>query len=472
MERAPVLFRLLNETEEEAPLTTSEIVAWVFENIQLGDARRSRALGEMAWALIEAGVVSLAEIGRHLKGKADPASQIRRVFRFCSNEHVDPHVVQQALVRLLVGRALRGVPPEERIAMVAIDWHTYDNGAVSGLRVSLITGSRALPLLWHEVRTKDLGGQQTLIEHQMIRTLQECRPDGVEWLMLLDSGFHSSELLDLLDETGYFIVRSGVAPMVHCPGGCWCSVGDLPVKLGEIVEFGHVYWSSKHPRKVRLVAGRIAMGRKEKKGRRSSHRNYTYTQPGFCALVTNLPYEENTANDVLRLYGRRFEIEHSFRDIKNATLGMDMEHVHLREMGSYRRLMCIVAVAEAVRWLMGAEAESVGLHKKQSPSRPKDGSRVLSCVNVGQRCRKQIKRSISAMIRDHLSKAIVTARSIVTKSWRQLTQSLELPGLARRPEDLAPLKGSCKRRRRDRIQPCIATPLQPQPVTVKRRVAA
>src|SRR5581483_2060127 len=159
------------------------IVAWVLQHFHLGDARRARALAEMVWGLMKAGVVSFAAIGRAMTGAATAASRITRVFRFCHNEAVDPAAVQGALVNLLVGRALRPVGRIAQLAVLSIDWHSYDNGAVSGLRVNLVTGSRALPLLWYEVHTRDLKGQQVEMQRRALRDLIAYRPPGITWVL-------------------------------------------------------------------------------------------------------------------------------------------------------------------------------------------------------------------------------------------------------------------------------------------------
>ena len=129
----------------------------------------------MVLGLMRAARVTFAAIGRCMEGTAKEASNIKRVYEFCHNVKVDPLVVQAALVHLLVGRALRTIRSIPNVVTVAVDGHDYNNGEISGLRVSLMTGSRAIPLLWFEA----------------IQRLIELRPPGVTWLILLDSGFRS-----------------------------------------------------------------------------------------------------------------------------------------------------------------------------------------------------------------------------------------------------------------------------------------
>jgi hypothetical protein len=434
-----------------------EFVAWSVDKIQLGDRRRSVALGEMSWGLAKANVVTFAAIGRAIKSAAAKASScIRRVWEFCHNENIDPLVVQAALVSALVVPAATVVVGSiANVVVVALDWHLYDNGAVSGLRLSLMTGTRALPLLWREFWTKDLKGRKSAIECQIIRDLILCRPAGVTWLILLDAGFHSPELLRLLDQAGLFVVRSGSAVTVHSGTRCWTHVRDLPVKTGQVVEFGWLYWSKQNPLKVRVVGARIYDIKPPKPGqRRSTTHRYKYSKPGLCVVLTNLPMDLFPALSVVRLYSRRFEIEHSFRDIKNATYGMNMEHTHLMDPATYSRLMCIVAVTEAALWLVGSEAEEQGLHLDLTPSRPKSGRRVLSLRNVGRLCLEDINASIDRLIEKHLAPTICRILTAVGRSWKNAKESLTLVGLALSPGQLPQLAGGCNRRGKGRDRRC------------------
>lgn len=440
-------------------MDSAYVVDWVLHNIKLCDLRLSRALGEMTWALVVAGKVSLTEIGRAIEGKATAASGHKRAHRFCNNERVDPAVVQEALVRLLVGEAIRRsqrIGPT--VVTVAMDWTNYDNGAVCGLRISLVTGSRAIPLLWNEVPKSELKGRQTSMECDAIAKLDRFRPPHVTWLFLLDCGFHAPPVLDALNRAGYFIVRSQVHPLVHFAESCWQSVASLPVGSQSLVEFGWVTWSLASPRVVRLVAAR--MPPVKQRNRRAAKPKSKHVQPGYCPLITNLPEDEAVAEDVLRIYGRRFEIEHSFRDIVSSTRGLDLEHVHLKTVETYGRLLCIVAVAEAILWLCGAEAEHLGLKYAYTSSRPKSGRRVLSLVRLGRWAMRELRRPIHQLIRHHLRAALSIVLGVRSDTWRPPERRYRLNKLAKAPQELPRPVRRCRRKHKSDapFAPCAKAP--------------
>lgn len=57
-------------------------------------------------------------------------------------------------------------------------------------------------------------------------------------------------------------------------------------------------------------------------------------EPWFLATDLDLP-----ASQIVGLYGRRMQIEESFRDVKSVRWGFKLRHVRLTECGRYERLL-------------------------------------------------------------------------------------------------------------------------------------
>lgn len=431
-----------------------QIIAWICARFHLGDARRVTALAEMVWGLINAKAVTFADIGRNMAGPGKPASKITRVFNWCRNELVDPAAVQAVLARTVFemgGTVIAG----ERVVTLAMDWHSYNNGAQSSLRICLVTGSRAIPLLWHEIATSDLGGARTEIELGLVRRLIELRPAGLKLLVLLDAGFRDHRLFELLHEAGYFAVRCNSRSVVHTEECCWGPVGDLPVKVNQVVEFGWGYWHTKHLSKARFAGGRITDKkpvRSGSRGRPAAH--YKRVRPGLCIVATNLPAEAVCAVELIRGYTRRFEVEHSFRDSKNATLGLDMDHTDLSDAARYARLMCIVALAELICWLVGSEVEARSMHLDLTPSRPRDGRRTLSLVRVGRWGASRIDVNLDRLLHRHLKPAMVEAFRVIGRTWRDPMRRLIASHRARTAVSVPPMPADCRKKANERCAPC------------------
>lgn len=426
------------------------IVAWTEENFKLGDRRRSRALGEMAWGLIKGGVAGMTAIGRCMVGPATEASKTARVWNFCHNKLFDPKLFQEALFRLLVflpgaGKVVGAV----KLVLLSIDWHHFNNGEQSSLRVSLMVGSRAIPLLWRDVKTSELKGRQRAIEDEVIDALIRLQPFGFVWVLLLDAGFRCSKRIRRMKDSFYYIQRTNCRDLVHSEVFCWTEPRNLGVQSGQVVDFGWVEWCRSDPVRVRLVATYVKVPEAAKRKRRRIRRKASKRRDEGWYLLTNLQAELFDALQVVIYYSRRFECEHNFRDIKNATYGMDMEHVHLKAAETYERLMCIVALASTFLWLFGSEAEMQGWAAQLSPSRPKNLRRVLSLVNVGKLRASWVRRSIPSLIRRHLVPATEKVHSHTGPTWIHPTQpNLRLQGATWDETDVRDAPQVCKRSRR------------------------
>ncbi len=71
-----------------------------------------------------------------------------------------------------------------------------------------------------------------------------------------------------------------------------------------------------------------------------------------------------SASQVVKLYGKRFSIEETFRDTKDLRFGLGVSATHIKDPQRRDRLLLLVAFATALLTLLGAAAESIGLDRK------------------------------------------------------------------------------------------------------------
>jgi hypothetical protein len=76
-------------------------------------------------------------------------------------------------------------------------------------------------------------------------------------------------------------------------------------------------------------------------------------------LATNLT--EQSAAAIVKLYGRRFTIEETFRDQKDLRFGMGLRETRIRKEARRDRLLMLLALAQALLTLLGAASERSGL---------------------------------------------------------------------------------------------------------------
>jgi hypothetical protein len=87
------------------------------------------------------------------------------------------------------------------------------------------------------------------------------------------------------------------------------------------------------------------------------------------------------AADVVKLYGRRFSIEETFRDTKDIHFGMGLRATHIKSAERRDRLLLLAALAHALLTLLGAAGERCGLDRKLRTNTSK--KRQMSLYNQG-----------------------------------------------------------------------------------------
>jgi len=73
-------------------------------------------------------------------------------------------------------------------------------------------------------------------------------------------------------------------------------------------------------------------------------------------LATTL--SDAKAADIVKLYGRRFTIEETFRDQKNLRFGLGLSATHIGSTDRRDRLLLLAAIAQALLTLLGAAGEA------------------------------------------------------------------------------------------------------------------
>ena len=87
------------------------------------------------------------------------------------------------------------------------------------------------------------------------------------------------------------------------------------------------------------------------------------------------------AAGVVRLYGKRFTIEETFRDIKDNHFGMGLSATHIGTPDRRDRILLLSAVAQALLTLLGAAGEACGLDRTLKANTVK--TRTMSLFNQG-----------------------------------------------------------------------------------------
>lgn len=234
---------------------------------------------------------------------------------------------------------------DREAVVVAMDWTDFDADDQATLVLSLVTDhGRATPLLWLSVLKDELKDARNDFEDACLNRLAGVLPKGVKVTILADRGFGDHKLFGFLDKLGFaYVIRFRGNIHVTAADGEkrtaaeWVGKGGRGRKLrGALVTAtGH---------QVGAVVCAHAKGMKE----------------AWCLATSDA---EATANETVKLYGKRWTIEPGFRDTKDLRFGMGLGSVRIATPERRDRLLLINAFAVVLLTLLGAAGESLGMDR-------------------------------------------------------------------------------------------------------------
>lgn len=280
-------------------------------------------------ALLRSRKVGVAALGRELRVDTIPKYAIKRVDRFLGNARLDTHTVMRGLLAYLT----RGRPR----VVLAVDWTKVRHWSV--LVASVVYKGRALPVAWAVTHPAALHKSQNGFEHAFFALLSTLRRPGQELVVLLDRGFRRVDLLPQLRRYNLrYVIRSGgnahaVHPRYRGP------LQGVITARGQRCDLRDVALRQWRPVCTRIVG------------------LWEFRQKEAWILATDL---DLPAYQIARLYGRRFEIEESFRDQKSHRFGLSLGLLKLRHGERLERLLLVVALALLLAMLVGQWAAERG----------------------------------------------------------------------------------------------------------------
>ena len=307
------------------------------------------------------GVLHAAALGIHVIGRGladamglEPKHAIKQIDRLLSNSGIDVWAWFQQWVTFVVAARTEIV--------VALDWTEFDKDDHAVIALYLLTShGRATPLIWKTVRKSELKSHRNDHEYAVVERLHEILPAEVNITVLADRGFGDQKLLTLLDVLGwmYAIRFRACIKVTHA---------DRTRPAGEWVPgSGH----AKMLRDVAITEDKTpipAVVLKHQKG----------MQEAWC-IATNRA--DLGAQEVVKLYSKRFTIEETFRDMKDNHFGMGLSATHIGVPARRDRLLLLGAISHALLSLLGAAGEACGLDGKLKANTVK--TRTMSLFNQG-----------------------------------------------------------------------------------------
>jgi hypothetical protein len=302
-------------------------------------AKRVESLANGVAGVLNAAMLSIHAIGQAYAAMAhiQPRSGVKQLDRLLSNVKVDLKVLFPAWIRFVVG-----VRTE---LIVALDWTEFDDDDHATLCAYAITRhGRATPLIWKSHKKSEMEGHRTDWEHELVEQLHRAIPPNVAITLLADRGFGDQKLYQLLTLLGWdYVIRFRGGILVENAAGETRPASEWVRPGGRASMIRNAKVTDD---KASVPAVVVVHARKMKEA--------------WC-LATSLAAK--TASEVVKLYGRRFTIEETFRDAKDIRFGVGLKATHIGRTDRRDRLLFLFAMAHALLTLLGGASEASGLDK-------------------------------------------------------------------------------------------------------------
>ena len=340
---------------EQDPLRIAERVNQIF-----GDdlhARRVLSLTNEVAGTVTAAVLSIHAIGRGYARFTNQLEKhgVKQTDRMLGNSGIAVWELFRPWTAFVVG--------ERKELVIALDWTEFDADDHATLAAYLITNhGRATPLIWMTVSKTTLKNRRNEHEYRLIERLHECLAHDVAITLLADRGFGDQKLYRFLQTLGWdFVIRFR---------------GAIQVEDGDGTRQTANAWIPASGRATMIKDARVTRTRAEVPAVVVVHAKAM--KEAWC-LATSL--RDRKPVEIVKLYGRRFTIEETFRDQKNFRFGMGLSATHIGSPDRRDRLLLLAAIAQVLLTLLGAAGEKCGLDRGMKSNTSK--RRQLSLLNQG-----------------------------------------------------------------------------------------
>ncbi|GHA04312.1 hypothetical protein UN63_06035 [Oceanisphaera arctica] len=330
-------------------------------------AKRVLSLANATLGVIESSSLAIHAIGNGLAqaNGLERKYAIKQVDRLLSNTKLNIWSLFDDWVPYVVA--------ERKEIVVSMDWTEFDADDHSSIVLSMQTShGRNTPLLWKTHKKSLLKGKRNDHEDELLWKLKNSLPDDVNVTIVADRGFGSTGLFALLeDELGFDYLIRFKDNILLCPVG-----EDLKPAKTWLTPSGR----TRTLKDVELTSQRQPVARV------------------FCCKKADMKEawflasnrRDLSAADALKLYGKRWGIECSFRDIKDYKFGMGMADTHVSSTNRRDRLFLFSALAIVLLTLLGKAGDAAGLERtiKANTSKTRTYSFFRQGAFIIRCCRK------------------------------------------------------------------------------------
>ena len=313
-----------------------------------------------------------------------PRHAIKQVDRLLSN----PKLIREEVARCWV----RFVVAERQELLVNVDWTEIEDSDQSMIVLGThTTHGRSTPLVWKTVRRSELKDQRNAHEDELLCMLADVLPAGVHVTVLADRGFSDTKLYRFLkEELGFdYIIRFRGVVYVESADGerrkakDWLGVGG----------------------RMRMLRGARVTAEGEPVPVVVCVQQKQMKEPWLLASSR----DDLKGADIKNLYGKRFTVEETFRDLKNPRLGLGLEQTVVQRNDRRDVLFLLATLAHTLLTLLGKAGQELGLERWLGASRPgqyslfRQGQMLFELIPTMEEKRlRTLMQRFGQLLRDHV----------------------------------------------------------------------
>lgn len=316
-------------------------------------ARRRRVLLQALQALIDGRRLSMTNLSRSWPGATFSHAPLKAVDRLLSNVHVQQSILP--LSRAMGAWLLRAPRP-----VLVVDWvDLRRDGCWCALRAATPAAGRTVTVyerIYPIVRINTPAA-----EREFLAMLAQVMPEGVRPIVVTDAGFRSGWFRAVAGYGWDYIgrVRNNVK-IRNDANSNWRPCATLHAQARARPEdLGQYQIVQGEPMPSRLIRVRRERKQRDQLTRSGQPQQGTVARKARKAarepwiLATSLPSDHGKAAQVVAMYGKRMQIEESFRDLKSHRYGIGFEDCQTRDERRLSVLLLLNMLAGFTAWLLG-----------------------------------------------------------------------------------------------------------------------
>lgn len=351
--------------------------------------KRLQGIESCCEALIKGNTLSLTHLGRNITNKVKEGSNIERVNRLLGNQHLHEEIPSfyRVVNRLLI--------EDESTPWIHVDWSCISSTTqLYVLRATLSMRGRSFTVYQEVYPKKKENNHETHV--QFLNTLKNLLPSTVKPIIVTDAGFKGPWFSAVLSMGWDYVgrLRGNISFKLHATNTWFLcekfheTVTTTPAYIGQGLltqtnEIDCHFIGYKSLKKERL---KLNKNKTKCIGGHSQKHAKANKEP--WVLATSLPYSRLLAEQTVKIYKQRMQIEETFRDTKCNRYGFGLCESGTKSDRRMNVLLLIDFIVTLICWQSGILAEENGMASDFQAHSAKFKN-VLSIVYLGKQVIKK-----------------------------------------------------------------------------------